>query len=571
MKTVSRRKFLKNSALTMGAVFAGTHLAASEAVLTDSENRQIAALPLKPEFEPVTEDILKHRGPKILTQTLYDFTYIENPFVKENVFFKMPRELTPLPAFEQAKELLPEPIWEGHQSAVDCYWKAWQLAFKNLRQPTPESGFVANYIDTAFNDCIFMWDTAFILMFARYGRRSFDFLRTFDNFYAKQHKDGFMCREIGQKLGDDRFTRFDPTSTGPNVMAWTEWEYFLNYGDQERLGRVFPVLMAYHQWWRMYRTWPDGSYWNSGWGCGMDNQPRLDRSIPQHLYHGHMVWVDTCFQQILSARILKEMANVLGRSKDISDVALEYEHLIQYVNQKLWDDKTSYYYDRLADGTFNGTKSIGSYWALLADAVPVERLDAFIAHLDNEKEFKRPHRVPTLSADHPEYDRNTGGYWRGAVWPPTNYMVLRGLTKVGKDELASEIAMNHLQNIWAVFEKEKTVFENYASEAAKPGDARRDFVGWGGVPPIATFLEYGLGLRPDIPNGTLIWDIRHLEKHGVNRYPFGLNGMLDLSCEARTDQNQKPKIQVASNIPLRLEIRWGTRNKQIMEIKNQEG
>ena len=43
---------------------------------------------------------------------------------------------------------------------------------------------------------------------------------------------------------------------------------------------------------------------------------------------------------------------------------------------------------------------------------------AFIAHLDNEAEFKRPHRVPTLSADHPLYEEY-GGSWKGGVWAPT--------------------------------------------------------------------------------------------------------------------------------------------------------
>lgn len=567
MKRMDRRNFIKNSAWTVAAAIALPDLKSTaenpNPPLPPLDNK----LPYEPLYEPITEAILKQRGPKILTDTLYNFTYVDNPFAGENSFAKMPREITPLPKFADARAVLPEPFWDNHPTAIDCYWKVWELGFRNLRQPTPESGFVANYIDTAFNDCIFMWDTAFILMFARYGRRTFDFLRTFDNFYAKQHKDGFICREIGQPKGDDRFTRFDPTSTGPNVMAWTEWEYFLNYGDKDRLAKVFPSLVAYHQWWRMYRTWPDGSYWNSGWGCGMDNQPRMDPKVPQHLYHGHMVWVDTSFQQILSARLLMAMAKELGRQKDIPDMAEEYETLCRYVNQKLWDEKTAYYYDLRRDGTFNGTKSVASYWALLAEAVPANRLEAFIAHLENEKEFKRPHRVPTLSADHPDYDRDSGGYWRGAVWPPTNYMILRGLTLSGKDDLAFEIAMNHLGNIWKIFEKEKTVFENYAPEIIKQGDARRDFVGWGGLPPVATFIEYVLGLRPDVPGGKLIWDIRQTEKHGINKYPYSNHGVLNLCCEARSKTTDKPVVQATSNIPLTLEIHWGRGQKDTLDIK----
>ena len=141
--------------------------------------------------------------------------------------------------------------------------------------PSRASGFVARFIDPAFNDCVFLWDSCFMTLFGRYGARAFPFVRTLDNFYAKQHPDGFICREIGRALGDDRFPRFDPSSTGPNVMAWAEWEHYRNFGDRDRLARVFPALRAYHQWLRAYRTWPDGGYWSTGWGCGMDNQPRL--------------------------------------------------------------------------------------------------------------------------------------------------------------------------------------------------------------------------------------------------------------------------------------------------------
>ncbi len=99
---------------------------------------------------------------------------------------------------------------------------------------------MASFIDTAFNDCLFMWDSAFILLFARYGRRAFDFQRTLDNLYASQHPDGFICREIGTFDGKDRFERFDAASTGPNVMPWTEWEHYGDTADSDRLGTGLP-------------------------------------------------------------------------------------------------------------------------------------------------------------------------------------------------------------------------------------------------------------------------------------------------------------------------------------------
>ena len=87
-----------------------------------------------------------------------------------------------IPTFETAKKILPVPIWAGHEKEIEMYWKAWEIGVGNIRNPQPGSGFVSPYIDTAYNGNIFMWDSAFILMFARYGERFFPFQKTLDNF-----------------------------------------------------------------------------------------------------------------------------------------------------------------------------------------------------------------------------------------------------------------------------------------------------------------------------------------------------------------------------------------------------
>src|SRR5262245_38719652 len=116
-----------------------------------------------------------HRGPWI--NAPYD-TYVRNPLVARNTFLAMTPDAAALPTFDQAKRLLPEPFWDGHAATIACATKAWQLAFANLRRPAPASGFVARFIDPAFNDCIFMWDSCFMTLFGRYGARAFPFHRT---------------------------------------------------------------------------------------------------------------------------------------------------------------------------------------------------------------------------------------------------------------------------------------------------------------------------------------------------------------------------------------------------------
>lgn len=491
-------------------------------------------------------------------------TAVPNLFVQENRFLSAQPERTPLPLFDASRPLLPSPFWEGHENAIACYWKAWELAFGNLRQPPPGSPLIANFIDTAFNNATFMWDSAFMTMFGRYGHRAFPFQHTLDNFYARQHRDGYISREIRIADGSEAFERYDLASTGPNVLPWAEWEYYRAFGDKARLAAVFPVLAAYTQWFRNYRSWPDGTYFSCGLGTGMDNQPRQPRGYDHGWQHGHMAWIDITLQQIFAEKILLQMAAELGRTGDAADFAEETTRLTRIVNDLLWDEETGFYFDRFRDGRLSGVKTIGAYWALLARAVPPHRLARFIAHLENPAEFNRPHRVPSLSADHPEYDLRAGDYWRGGVWAPTNYMVLRGLTCAGADTLAHAIGLNHLQNVVSVFEETGTVWENYAPESSAHGDpAKPDFVGWTGLSPVAILLEYVLGLRPDASRNELVWDIRLTEAHGMESYPFGTGTTLHLRCAARRSAAEEPRIEISGNRPVTLICRWNGGEKTV--------
>ncbi len=495
---------------------------------------------------------------------------LNNKWVQENKFISMSPEQMPCPRFDDVRNLLPAPFVLGNKTATECYWKVWEMAFRNIKPATEQNGFLANYIDTAFsNNHVFMWDSVFILMFGRYGRRAFDFQRTLDNFYGKQEGDGYISREIHNDTGMARWEAFDPVSTGPNVMHWSEFEHWLNYADRKRLEMVFPPLVAYHEWTRLNRSWPDGSYWNSGYGCGMDNQPRIreENRKMQDAHHGFMSWIDANFQAIFSAKNLLAIADTIGRRDEVKFLEDEIEHLERFIDEKMWSDDASFYFDRYRDGKLNAVKSVGAFWGIIADAVPRRTLKSFVSNLRDRKQFGRPHMVPSISADHPLYEK-TGGYWRGSVWPPTNYMILRGLTKIGEDDLAFEIAENHLRNVWEAFEKHGTVFENYAPEFSGPGTpAVRDFVGWGGLPPVAVFLEYYLGVRPDVPKNRILWDIRLTDNHGIENYPFGNDGVISLKCERRDAQSEEPIVFARSNRDLELVVRWGGGKGASYDIK----
>ncbi len=505
-----------------------------------------------------------------------EFTHEENPLVDENVFIKRKEcpEDSPVPTFDEARDRLPVPHWDGHEDYVNCYWKAWEIGFKNVLKIVPNTGFVSNFIDTAFNGCIFMWDSSFMLMFGKYADRIFKFQKTLDNFYSHQHIDGFICREIEEWTGKDHFTRHDPSATGPDIMTWCEWEYYLNFGDKERLGEVFIPLMAYHRWMRENHTWRDGTYFSTGWGCGMDNIRRVEPCYSRMYSHGHAVWVDACMQELNNCNILIEIARIVGREEFIPELCEERDLLKKAINEKLWDEETGFYYDLWRGDRKSMVKHIGAYWGLLAGCADEDRAEKLIAHLENENEFKTPNRVPALSGDMEEYHPD-GGYWRGGVWPPTNYMVLKGLDKYGKFDLSHEIACDYLYSVIEVYKQTDTLFENYAPEFVNGGKpwkgepAKPNFVGWSGLGPISILFEYVFGIKSDAQNNKITWHVNLLERHGIEKYPFGTEGTLTLMCEARESRNDIPKITVDTNVPVTVEVIYGEKgNKNSFVIES---
>ena len=293
----------------------------------------------------------------------------------------------------------------------------------------------------------------------------------------------------------------------------------------------------------------------------MDNQPRLPKGYHHAFSHGHMSWVDATLQQIFAGRILVQMARVLNRPDDVKSVENELLDLSKYVNTKMWNPEEEIYVDRFRDGSLSNVKTIGTFWALLADIVPSDRMPSFLAHLSDTTEFNRPHRIPSLSADNPKYSTQ-GGYWLGAVWAMTNYSVLRGLTRVGADSLAFEIATNHVKNVTDIFNETGVIWENYSSERLS-GNDRKNFVGEGGLTGTAILLEYVFGIRADAPNQTIVWDIRLLDEFGIDDYPFGETGMISLKTKARKKLTEEPRLKINSNVPFKLKIVWAGGSKTI--------
>ncbi|MFR7964829.1 MAG: hypothetical protein ACLU5I_03900 [Alistipes finegoldii] len=74
-------------------------------------------------------------------------------------------------------------------------------------------------------------------------------------------------------------------------------------------------------------------------------------------------------------------------------------------------------------------------------------------------------------------------------------------------------------------------------------------MGWTGLPPIAVFIEYILGVKSDYSEGRIVWDIDHTEAHGIERYPYGPDGVVGLKVKRRASAGETPSVSVETNVP----------------------
>jgi hypothetical protein len=494
----------------------------------------------------------------------------------------------PLPTFEGTRPLLPAPVFDQDSLLVRLYWKAWEIAFKNFHEPASSSGFVSQFIDAAFNDNIFLWDTAFMTMFCNVAFPLVPGIASLDNFYIKQHPTGEICREIQRNTGLDfvywvnaedstLFSRwgwiFPPARQGsviyrgrtaptPNprltldamnhpILAWAELESYHLTGDTSRLRLIWDPLVQYYKAYQVYLRQGNGLY-TTDW-ASMDNSPRN-----AFLNQGG-TGIDISSEMVLFARNLAEIARLLGKESEARHYTKEADELSGRINRLMWSRTKKFYYDLTLDGEQAPVRTVAAYWTLLARVASPAQAKDLVKELQNPETFGRLDPVPTCAANEPGY-LSIGGYWKGAVWAPTNTMVIRGLENYGYDDLARSIALRHLCIVADVFAKTGTIWENYAPDAKEPGRhvdsalVAKDFVGWSGISPILYFLEYGVGLKPNAARNELTWRIESAGRVGCERYRF--NGHVTTLLAEPAKKEGSVVLSIASDGAFKLIVRY---------------
>ena len=477
----------------------------------------------------------------------------------------------------------PRPHASDHPEWRELSGFAWECAGRHIRTTQGRRHMDVGW--DAGRNLQWVWDSCFMALFARYAPEALPGMASLDNFYDRQRGDGFIGMCYDMDTGIEPW----PDRLNPPLFAWAEWNYWRSTGDASRLPRVLGHIGRLMDWVDANRrTEPhrrlranDGEdagmgesidnyqlYWFEDCGSsGMDDSPRTPRLPAAGRFFD---WIDLSSQMALSFRLLAELHNAIGDSAAAARWKSRHEETAGLINAELWCERTGFYHDRMIPANFAGAKTAAGFWPLLAGICPADRAAILAAHLTDPKTFGSLVPVPSLSLDDPNYDPQ-GTYWRGAVWAPTNYMVLRGLAENGHGDLAHQLAVRYLDALAKTYAEVEppTLWECNAPEAFKPGlqpyiggFVRRDFVGWSGLGPTAIFIENVLGFDVDAPQRTVTWHIRLMEEHGVESLPIDGGHHADFHCTSRNSASDPAIVTVKAEASFDLILHHGKRTKK---------
>jgi putative isomerase len=264
------------------------------------------------------------------------------------------------------------------------------------------------------------------------------------------------------------------------ILAWGVDRVYQRNGDKELLTQRLGRLERFHDWYWRERDLHDnglitlGAYtgklqhakWETfDYECNMDGMTMTVH--PKRKGPNEGAWyADVCVPGntaylIMGERSLARLAEIAGDKEMAARRTLRIEQGVKGMRDHMWDE---------AAGTFLSVKrdtlekipvaTIGS-WIPLTAGVPTKAMAQRMAEVLASPAWMTPLPVPTV--DRTDRRWKSSAFWRGDVWPPTNYQVASGMAAYGHAELAADITDKTIAN--AI---KNGISEHYDSISGKP-------------------------------------------------------------------------------------------------------
>ena len=124
------------------------------------------------------------------------------------------------------------------------------------------------------------------------------------------------------------------------------------------------------------------------------------------------------------------------------------------------------------------------------------------SHLLNPAEFGGRYVLPSIARNDPSFPQQH--YWKGAVWPPLNFLVYLGLRNYDLPQARRELAAKSMAIFLGEWKRKGFVSENYSALNGTGDDPRltsTPFYSWGVLMGLMGFIEAGQMPAPETSIG----------------------------------------------------------------------
>ena len=416
------------------------------------------------------------------------------------------------------------------QDFVDIYDKTWAWIQDYWNAGSENSVIEGKFFSYPESPVIHQADAIYSSFFLVYSNRIYQANPTLDIFYQRQEPNGAIRSTYNIETGLPIVDEDNPEGLGLPLFSWAEFNLYHKSANKKRIKDVIPILHKYNEWLDSVFKQPNGLYKVPLSATGMLNSPREKAAYP----------LDFNTMMAINVLYLSALADILNDKEASFQYKKQYFALKTRINSLMWSAEDGFYYDIDRSEKRINVKTIAAYWPLLAEIPNDDKAEQLIKKLSDPAHFGAPHPFPSLSLSEKTFDENGMGY-RGSVYPHLTFMVVKGLERYQRWELARECAIRHLyfildsmnpdgnQNKGKLWEAYLPMKEGPAQWPGRPDFPRPHYLTYAALSTICLTIENIVGLFISLPRKTVDWIIPNLEIMGIENLSLKKNLITILS------------------------------------------
>jgi neutral trehalase len=416
------------------------------------------------------------------------------------------------------------------QDFVDIYDKTWAWIQDCWNGSNEKSAIQGKFFSYPGSLLLHQDDAVFSSFFLVYSNRIYQAHPTLDAFYERQEPNGAVRAAYNIETGLPELNQDNPEGLALPLFPWAEYNLYHKTANKKRVKDVLPILQRYMRWIEEEFKRPNGLY----------EVPLAATGMPNH-YRGQAAYpVDFNAAMAVGALYMSALADILNEKETGILYKRQYFSLKTRINNLMWDNDDGFYYDIDRDEKRLPVRTIAGYWPLLAEIPNDDKAERIISKLSDPRFFGSPHPFPSMSVSDQGFEESGCGF-SGSVYPHLTFMVIKGLERYQRWDLARECATRHLYfvldsmspdgnhhkgNLWEAYLPLK---EGPAQWPGKEGFPRPHYLTYDALSTICLTIENIVGLLISLPRKTVDWIIPNLEIMGVENLSLKKNMITILS------------------------------------------